>query len=225
MKYTLDILQLALFFREVALDKDLQDLQRTISDSFSTLPVIMPPPPPEERELLGLPVVQFSDDDKNVHIARNRADLIFKCRTFNGESTVKIDKFKHETRNFVEKIKSHQAITRLGFIAKYFFETDSANQKISNAYQDKFISVLGKTVIEANIRLGVHDEYKGVDINNFATLRPGVLGSKQGVVIDRDFNTRKEDDNFSVITPAWSVGFVENGFAKMKLDEIITEIG
>lgn len=194
-------IQLALFFKDaITTPEDLwPELKATdFVKTFDETPLIIPLSEDPEYDTAPTVTLTSKNSAHRALIARRRADL-FWLASDNDER--ELDGMKEGFHNlmkiFFEKVSGRMDIIRLGYVLKFFFESDKPESQIVNLLSADAKNPHGEgNLHEASVKIVTRVKMEGMEINNNSSLSRGEKKTKDGkvsgIILTRDFNTIPE---------------------------------
>ncbi len=193
--------QFALFFAQpLQKPEELWDDIRNspLASTFDQTPRIQPVP--NDPNLMEVPILQLqSEKGHTIHVSRMRADYTYLHPHGSAESDEEATPWFDDFQTFYSFFDEQLVIRRLGYVKRYFFESQNPAVDIAELLRFDPASVQGGAVHEAGIRYVTRDRFEKFIINNFTSIeQASATGSDgqvlQGFLVTRDVNTAPEEN-------------------------------
>lgn len=194
-------LQLALFFKDSidAPEELWLELKKTsLSKIFDKTPIIVPLP--EDSQLDDAPAVTLTSKNlpHRISIARKRGDIHWLSSEKDHRSFQEVkDELYGWMETFFNALSNRAEIVRVGYIHRFFFETDNAADVAAKMLDSKARLLSGGgTMHEVSVKIVTRERIEDFEINNNSSVVMGEKTAKEGkvkgIMLTRDFNTVAE---------------------------------
>lgn len=195
--------QLAIFFKDrLSEPVELWPLLKgsDLGKTFNKTPLIIPLPDDTELDLAPAVTMLAEGLPHQIVLTRKRADLHWLASDADNRSLDEIKgEFKEWAKMFFEVVSSKIELTRIGYVNKFFYVSETPDNSIGNFLSDSAKKTHGDEKIkEVNVKIVTKTDFEEMKVNNNSTIVRGVRNDKEGetkgIMLTRDINTIQEKE-------------------------------